>query len=57
MPESPKFLLMHNRKEEALAIVKWIFDTNTRNSKTFNVDGLIAENNDEFIEIKELKGV
>lgn len=57
MPESPKFLLIHNRKDEALDIVRWIHKKNLKKSKTFDIDGLKAEVDEDFIELKELKGL
>lgn len=57
LPESPKFLLLHNRKEEALEIVKWIHNTNLGESKKFDIDDLDNEEIDEDVEIKKHTGL
>lgn len=57
LPESPKFLLIHNRKEEALEIVKWIHYTNLGESKKFDIDDLHSEESDDDVEIKKHTGL
>ncbi|XP_070496597.1 synaptic vesicle glycoprotein 2B-like [Chironomus tepperi] len=57
LPESPKFLLLHNRKEEALEIVKWIHIKNLGESKKFDIDDLQSEESDDDIEFKKYTGI
>ncbi|KAL7045017.1 hypothetical protein ACKWTF_002133 [Chironomus riparius] len=57
LPESPKFLLINNRKEEALEIVKWIHKTNLGESKKFDIDDLQSEESHDDIEIKKYAGL
>lgn len=57
LPESPKFLLIHNRKEEALEIVKWIHKTNLGESRKFDIDDLHIEESDDDIENKKYTGL
>lgn len=57
LPESPKYLLSVGRDDEALEILKYMYEKNTKNSRdSFPVSKLIKETNDEETTLIEGEG-
>lgn len=57
LPESPKYLLSVNRNQEALDVVKWIFNTNKgsrKNKMNFEIVKLKSEMQGTGNELKGL---